>query len=149
MRDWIKQVGAKVTVLIGKKTGDHSNAGIGLPPVSQLSCSTGDTPNMAVIPNETVSWFYVGEIDNRVVVYFALDDSEDLSDVEEELDQLKAEMRRTTDGDGRPLWDGLKPIIWRNGTRNEMASFGETPQTINHLLCGWGFPTVPDGLAIQ
>jgi hypothetical protein len=34
-------------------------------------------------------------------------------------------------------------------TRNEMASFGETPQTINHLLCGWGFPTVPDGLAIQ
>jgi len=92
---------------------------------------------------------WVGEIGGVVKVYFALmdDGTEEIEDFAEHLVDLLAYLRECVDGDGRVLWDGTAPVVWRPATRAEYDSF--TPPPPEHLLCGFDLPTVPGDLRIN
>jgi hypothetical protein len=92
---------------------------------------------------------WVGEIGGRVKIYFAITDdgTEEIEDYAEYLVGLLADLREGVDGDGRVLWDGVAPVVWRPATRVEYDSF--VPLPVEHLRCGWGLPTVPAGLCIN
>jgi hypothetical protein len=92
---------------------------------------------------------WVGEIGGVVKIYFALmdDGTEEIEDYAEYLVGLLAGLREGVDGDGRVLWDGVAPVVWRPATQAEYNSF--VPPPVDHLACGWGQPTVPAGLGIN
>jgi hypothetical protein len=92
---------------------------------------------------------WVGEIGGVVKIYFALmdDGTEEIEDFAEDLVDRLAYLRECVDGDGRVLWDGTAPVVWRPATRAEYDSF--TPPPAEHLVCGFGLPTVPGDLRIN
>jgi hypothetical protein len=91
---------------------------------------------------------WVGEIAGVVNIYFALmdDGTEEIEDYAERLVGVLAHLRERVDGDGLMLWDGVAPAVWRPATQAEYDSFDHP---VEHLLCGWGLPTVPGMLCVN
>jgi hypothetical protein len=91
------------------------------------------------------SGVYVGEVNGKVIVYFAVTPDELLEDYAEDVEKVRRFLRTHNDIDGRMLWNGVDALIFRPATPEECEGFDEP----EHIVCGFSLPTVPGNLQIN